>query len=75
MTLLLGLASLGALGFSPTAYASGDRINFVSQIAFLLVALRLTVAVEREYGSFALRVGIAVAALAAAYRVMQLLPI
>lgn len=75
MTLALGLASLGLLGFSPTAYASGDRINFVSQIAFLLVALRMTVAVERDYGPMVFRIGVAFAAIAAGYRVVQLLPL
>lgn len=74
-TLVLGMASLGALGFSPTAYASGDRIAFVCQTAFLLVLLRLTVAVEREYGSFVLKAGIGVAAVAAGYRVVRLLPL
>lgn len=74
-TLVLGMGSLGALGFSPTAYASGDRIAFVCQVAFLLVVLRLTVAVEREYGPFAVRAGIGVAAITAGYRVMRLLPL
>ncbi|MFT4198308.1 MAG: DUF6056 family protein [Pseudoxanthomonas sp.] len=38
---LLGLASLGVLGFSPTAYVSSARIQFLCLLAFALVGLRL----------------------------------
>ncbi|WP_027081184.1 DUF6056 family protein [Luteimonas mephitis] len=72
-TLLLGLASLGAMGFSPTVYASGGRIHFVCQAALLLAALRLVAGLEREFGIQAAKVGIAIMAIAAAYRVLQLL--
>lgn len=75
VTLLLGLASLGAMGFSPTAYASGDRIHFVCQMAFLLVALRLMALAERTYGPCAMNAGIVFIVLAAGYRIVQLLPL
>jgi hypothetical protein len=71
--LLLGLASVAAMGFSPTAYASGSRIYFVCQVVLLLVALRLVAGVEREFGSRAANVGIVVVAVAAGYRVLRLL--
>lgn len=73
MTLLLGLASLAAMGFSPTAYASGSRVHFVSQVAFLLVAARLFAASRQEFGLQASRVAFVLIALAAGYRVLQLL--
>ena len=73
VALLLGLASVAAMGFSPTAYASGSRIYFVCQVALLLVALRLVAGVEREFGSRAANVGMVVVAVAAGYRVLRLL--
>src|SRR3546814_741933 len=72
-TLLLGLASVGAIGFSPTVYASGDRIHFVCQAALLLVALRLVAALEHEFGTRTAKVSIAIVAVVAAYRVLRLL--
>ncbi len=73
-TLLLGLASVGALGFSPTVYASGDRIHFVCQVALLLVTLRMVAVLEHEFGPRAARIGVVVVAAVAAYRVLQLFP-
>src|SRR3546814_19978677 len=70
-TLLLGLASVGAIGFSPTVYASGDRIHFVCQAALLLVALRLVAALEHEFGPRTAKVSIAIVAVVAAYRVLD----
>src|SRR3546814_14463535 len=70
-TLLLGLASVGAIGFSPTVYASGDRIHFVCQAALLLVALRLVAALEHEFGTRTAKVSIAIVAVVAAYRVLR----
>ncbi len=72
-SLLLGLLSLGALGFSPTAYASGDRIEFVSQVMFLLVALRLTAVLGEEYGPGVERTFVALLAAGAGWRIIQLL--
>lgn len=73
VALLLGLASVAAMGFSPTAYASGSRIYFVCQVALLLVALRLVAGVEREFGSRTANVGMVVVAVVAGYRVLRLL--
>lgn len=72
-TLLLGLASVGAIGFSPTVYASGDRIHLVCQAALLLVALRLVAALEHEFGARTAKASIAIVAVVAAYRVLRLL--
>ncbi|HVI59657.1 MAG TPA: DUF6056 family protein [Luteimonas sp.] len=73
VTLLLGLASIAAMGFSPTAYASGSRIQFVCQCALLLVALRMMAAIEREFGARGAKAGIILVAVAAAWRVFRLL--
>lgn len=73
ITMLFGLASLAVIGFSPTAYASGWRVHFVCQIAFLLVAARMTAEVRQVFGPRIANVAIAVMAVAAAYRVLQLL--
>ena len=73
VALLLGLASVAAMGFSPTAYASGSRIYFVCQVALLLVALRLFAGMEREFGTRVAKVAIVVVAAAAGYRVLRLL--
>lgn len=73
LTMLLGLASLAVIGFSPTAYASGWRVHFVCQVVFLLVAARLCVEMRREFGTRITSVAIAIMALAAGYRVLALL--
>lgn len=73
LTLIMGLASLSALGFSPTAYASGYRIHFVCQLAYLLVAMRLLPRVKEEFGTRPYSCALAIIGLLAAYRVVQLL--
>lgn len=74
LTLLLGLASLGAMGFSPTAYASGMRVHFVCQVAFLLATARMMSLLESEFGPRVAKAAFALVAVAAGYRVLQLLP-
>jgi hypothetical protein len=71
--LLLGLASLVAMGFSPTAYASGWRVQFVCQIAFLIVTLRLIVQFQIESQPRTVKVSLALIGVMAAYRVVKLL--
>lgn len=73
LTLLLGLASLVAMGFSPTAYASGSRVHFVCQIAFLLVAARMIVAFKEEFSPRTGKAMFLLIGLAASYRVLRLL--
>jgi hypothetical protein len=52
----MGLASVAALGFSPTAYASGERMRFVCQIVLLIVACRVFVQVRTIVGDRPLRI-------------------
>lgn len=73
MAMGLGLASVAALGFSPTAYASGWRIHFVGQVAVLLVALRLGWRWREEFGARAAGLLAGAAAACAAWRVLVLL--
>ena len=72
-TLLLGLASAAAMGFSPTVHASGDRVLFVCQAAVLLVALRLLAGLDRAFGPRVAGAAVVLVALAAAGRVLRLL--
>jgi len=74
LALLLGIGSLLAIGFSPTAYASGARVQFVCQVAFLLVAARLLAEVRARFGARAFALALAGLALPAGYRVWALLP-
>lgn len=74
LALSLGLGSLLAIGFSPTAYASGPRVQFVCQVGFLLVAARLVEEVRGRFGARASALVLACLAGAAAYRVSGLLP-
>lgn len=48
--LLLGLASLGMMGFSPTAYLSGQRIAFLCLLALVVVGLRQLDRIGLDYG-------------------------
>jgi len=48
--LLLGLASLGMMGFSPTAYLSGMRIAFLCLLCLAIVGVRLLARVPQVYG-------------------------
>lgn len=73
LTLIMGLASLSALGFSPTAYASGYRIHFTCQLAYLLVVMRLLPRVREEFGTRLYSCALAIIGLLATYRVVQLL--
>lgn len=73
LTLIMGLASLSALGFSPTAYASGWRIHFVCQLAYLLVVMRLLSRIREEFGTRPYSCALAIISLLSAYRIVQLL--
>lgn len=48
--LLLGLASLGMMGFSPTAYLSGMRIAFLCLLCLAIVGVRLLARVPQVCG-------------------------
>ncbi|GEM_PF-3208356 len=69
--LLLGLASLGMMGFSPTAYLSGMRIAFLCAVAFALVGIRLLVRVPQVHGARAGQVVVALLLAWASWRVGQ----
>lgn len=47
---LLGLASLGLLGFSPTAYLSGQRIAFLCLLAWAMIGLRQLDRIGQTHG-------------------------
>lgn len=72
-TLLLGLTSLSALGFSPTSYASGSRIHFICQLAYLLVVLRLLPKIQEEFGARLYSYALTLIGLLAAYRIVKVL--
>lgn len=67
--MLLGLASLGMLGFSPTAYVSSARIQFVCLLAFALVGLRLLWRLDQDGGPRLRALAIGVLVLGASVRV------
>jgi hypothetical protein len=48
--LLLGLVSLGMMGFSPTAYLSGMRVAFLCLLGFAIVGVRLLDRVSQVHG-------------------------
>ncbi|MET0814765.1 MAG: DUF6056 family protein [Pseudoxanthomonas sp.] len=72
VTLIMGMASLAALGFSPTAYASGWRIHFVCQLAYLLIAMPLISRIREEFGVRAYWCVLGMIGALASYRVARL---
>jgi hypothetical protein len=69
----LGLGAVFVLGYSPTAYASGSRIQFVAQVVLLLATLRLHGVLRERLGVRASWLALAVVALLALRRLLQLL--
>lgn len=70
--LLLGLVSLGLMGFSPTAYASGMRIAFLCMMALVIVGVRMLDRVPQVYGPWMSRAVLGATLLLASWRVMVL---
>lgn len=69
----LGMGAVFVLGYSPTAYASGSRIQFVTQVVVLLATLRLHGVLRERLGARASMIALAVVALLAFRRMLQLL--
>lgn len=69
--LLVGLASIAALGWSPTAHASGARIQFVCAIIFVAVTCRVIVAVKDEISPGFFKGAMILATSVAALRVLN----
>lgn len=74
-TLLLGIGSLVAIGFSPTAYASGWRVHFVCQVGVLLVVARMAAEARQAFGSRPATILVTGMTVMAAYRVWSLLSV
>ncbi|SEK57137.1 hypothetical protein SAMN05428989_0372 [Pseudoxanthomonas sp. GM95] len=70
--LLLGLASLGMMGFSPTAYLSSMRIAFLCAMALVIVGTRLFARLPQVYGPGMSRALVAVTLLLASWRIVAL---
>jgi hypothetical protein len=70
--MLVGLASIAALGWSPTAYASGNRILFVCAIIFLTVTCRAVVLARAQFGETTFKCGAFAVVAIAALRTLQL---
>jgi len=69
----LGLGAVFVLGYSPTAYASGNRIHFVAQVVLLVWTLGLLGVWRERLGRRACWLALAVIALLAMGRLLQLL--
>jgi hypothetical protein len=70
--LLAGLATVAALGWSPTAFDSGARIQFVLMVVLATVACRVLAALEDAEGVRARRAALVVVGSIAAARVLHL---
>ena len=70
--LLAALASVAALGLSPTAFVSGDRIRFVALVVFLAVTCRALAVFRERYGESAFKGAMALAGAVAALRILQI---
>lgn len=73
VALMLGMAAVAMLGFAPTVYASGERVQFVGQMALMLVVAKMILALRTAYGQRAYEAAVFVVALAAGVRVIRLL--
>jgi len=69
----LGLGAVFVLGYSPTAYASGSRIQFIAQVVLLLATLRLHGVLRERLGARASMIALTVVGLLALRRLLQLL--
>jgi len=67
--LLLGLVSLGMMGFSPTAYLSGMRIAFLCFLCFAIVGVRLLERVAQVHGERTHQVLVALVVVLACWRI------
>ena len=67
------MAAVAMLGFAPTVYASGERVQFVGQMALMLVVAKMILALRTAYGQRAYEAAVFVVALAAGVRVVRLL--
>ena len=70
--LLAALASVAALGLSPTAFVSGDRIRFIASVVFLAVTCRALPVFREQYGELAFKGAMALAGAIAVLRVLQI---
>lgn len=68
----VGLASVAALGWSPTAYASGSRVFFVAGVVFLAVTCRALAAASERFGPRTFHATMLVAGAIATMRTWQL---
>jgi hypothetical protein len=70
--LLLGLASLGMMGFSPTAYLSSMRIAFLCAMAMVIVGVRMFARVPQVYGPWMERAVLGVTLSLASWRILAI---
>jgi hypothetical protein len=71
-TLATGLASIVAMGWSPTVHASGSRTQFVGAVVLVVLACRMGMEFRRVYGPTAAVAAAAVVAILAAFRVVAI---
>ncbi|WDS35826.1 DUF6056 family protein [Pseudoxanthomonas sp.] len=70
--LLLGLASLGMMGFSPTAYLSSMRIAFVCTMTLVIVGVRMCARVPQVYGPWMERAVLGLTLSLASWRIVAI---
>jgi hypothetical protein len=70
-TLMLGFASLAALAFSPTVYASGERTRFALCAVLMIVLCRLIAEARERFGDAWLRFAAIPLAAVVVLRVLQ----
>jgi hypothetical protein len=70
--LLVALASIAVLGWSPTVYASGSRVFFVAEMILLAVTCHVIAATREVHGGRAFAAVMTLAAMAASLRLWNL---